>query len=1695
MSIFLRKLAIFLSIVLISTSFVVSAHSSFAATAINRQFTYQGRLLDSAGVAVADGTYSIIFSLYDVAAGSTPIWTAKGTTGTPTAVSVPVSNGLFSVNLGDVTAGQNAFDISWHQDLLYLGVTVGTDSEMTPRKRLASVPYAFVAETLQGQYATASVASTGGTLFSLTQTATDAASGARTALLVSTSGTSNTFDFLIKAFSGSDVFTVTRQGNVTVAGTQLTSGVATFASNVLPSVDNSSRLGSSAARWAGLDAVNTTSTNATSTNFYAANGTMLDGTFTNITATGTTSLQSLSLLNGTSTAWFGFATASGTTLNTLTANAANFSSPNVTITGGTMNGTTIGLSSAASAIFSNATSTNWFGFATASGTTLNALSLSGASLTSPNATISGGTLNGVSIGALSPSTAAFSNATSGNLAFTSGSGTSLTIAGQQVCLADGTNCTVGGGLSGSGSADRVMVWSGASSATSSVNFMWDATNTRLGVGTSTPAQTLDVNGSIANILSPNQSFRIMATGTTDVNPVDIKVVGRYAYVLTGSSSTLQIFDVSSAIEPLLLSTLTMPAGVGTPNRLVVSGRYVYVAGEGTDVVSIDISNPTSPVVMGTVTGTTLHKAIAISGKFVYTVSWSGNYFEVFDFSDPTNPVLVKQKSIGSMPLSGLAIDGRYAYVVNTIASNSLFVLDLSNPRDPVIIGQVSTSIVASDVVAQNGYAYISSSGGKTLTVVDVRNPVSPIKVKTISTGLTSWPQYLSIQGRYIYAALSGDGMLGVIDIASSTNPVLLTGSIPVGTSPYGVAVSGRYAYVTNSDSTTGNSFTIVDINGIETNGLSAQSAEFGTAQIFTDAMIGGRLSVGNALDVGYGGIYSQGGLSIGGTSSYSNVIGNFVIGSGASSTAPFFFARPGGDLTLSRMYVGPTANADLVIGATTSSGMHAQFQLTGDDLFVAGNIGSASSVYTNGEFITGAGSTHLNDGNLFKTDGALSLFSTGGDATLKTVGSGNVVINPVASGAGTLNFGAMLEGDTANFYATPSFHAYIGSGLEPSASNLYNLGSGSRMWQNIYTSGTASLTGFGKPLDVHMASAGADPAMLVYKECDAFTGGYVAQFNSNLGSSNVPVARLSCEGNWTVAGANSGGGADYAEYWHTLDTDISPGDVVSIGSTKTDIEKSGSAQRDEVLGVISTKPGFIGNAGETQLSDPTHWKVVGQLGLVPVKADATSDPIVAGDLLMAGSNGRAIKAHGVGKILGRALESLASGLGTIEMYVKPEWSASDVFAADTNKTNILSQGTATALNPAFDSMGLSFIGSAWNIASSTAVAVGFTLSTDIQGVETSEFSISNLGGSKLLTISNVGDVSVTGDLSVGHRLFLGSKSGGIGSTSTYLFVDDTQAPASTYIATNADGWSTATTYDYAERFASTEDLKPGDVVMTDADGSERVMRSKSSSDVVLGIVSTKPGFITGANSTGTFPIALAGRVPTRVSAKNGAIMAGDQLAPSDMPGVAVKATGSGSVIGVALENYSGAGEGRISVFVQPGWKGGEIVAKADAPASFSYHVSAESISSPRSGLALIAAGSKEVRVEFATLNAYPLVTVTPYGQTSNGWWLTNVSDHGFTIIVGEAPSFDLTFAWKAEASHEGNVISNSDGTSVTYDALTGKPVMNATTSTQDTVVETATSTPEVAPIQTPSTTTTTEGSDAPVIEEIVITAESSTTTQ
>ena len=119
------------------------------ADAVPQLVNYQGKVYQPSGAAVPDGAYKIAFSIYDVPTGGTAIWTE-------TYDALQVKGSAFHVLLGSVNPiGASIFGSAER----FLGVKLANDPELAPRQKIASVPYAMVAETVaDGSVTTAKLA-------------------------------------------------------------------------------------------------------------------------------------------------------------------------------------------------------------------------------------------------------------------------------------------------------------------------------------------------------------------------------------------------------------------------------------------------------------------------------------------------------------------------------------------------------------------------------------------------------------------------------------------------------------------------------------------------------------------------------------------------------------------------------------------------------------------------------------------------------------------------------------------------------------------------------------------------------------------------------------------------------------------------------------------------------------------------------------------------------------------------------------------------------------------------------------------------------------------------------------------------------------------------------------------------------------------------------------------------------------------------------------------------------------------------------------------------------------------------------------------------------------------------------------------------------------------------------------------------
>jgi hypothetical protein len=145
----------------------------------------------------------------------------------------------------------------------------------------------------------------------------------------------------------------------------------------------------------------------------------------------------------------------------------------------------------------------------------------------------------------------------------------------------------------------------------------------------------------------------------------------------------------------------------------------------------DVSNPSAPASVGSVTTGSGPFSVAVAGRYAYVANNSGNTLQVFDVSNPSTPVSVGLVGTGGTAPWFVTVAGRYAYVVNRYPSGTLQIFDLSGAyiqhleagametgtlqtRDTVTVGNnlnVRGGLTASGSALVNGGLSVNGSVG------------------------------------------------------------------------------------------------------------------------------------------------------------------------------------------------------------------------------------------------------------------------------------------------------------------------------------------------------------------------------------------------------------------------------------------------------------------------------------------------------------------------------------------------------------------------------------------------------------------------------------------------------------------------------------------------------------------------------------------------------------------------------------------------------------------------------------------------------------------------------------------------------------------------------------------------------------------------------------------------------------------------
>jgi len=774
----------------------------------NRVLNYQLRLTNPSGVPV-NGTKNVKLVFYDAATGGTALHTDCGTIGTPVARKIVFSNGMGTVLIGDTAASgtTNCADASAPNSLpsslfsnaaLYLGITVESDAEMTPRKRVVAQGYALNADLLDDL----DTSSTGGS----------------TAFIPATDGSGNLT--LTKNFSVDGPTLIVDSASHRVglgiaapAAKLHSAGTGAFVGDYLVDSDGSAFVdnGYIAVNLAeGAPLVSAAGASLCTDSLTAPKLVYRDGNGDCVAGNGGTD----AVIVGSST---------GATIAVTSAWAFNDADTDCDGdgTGGDagctasdgiyQDGQDLYVDNAPSLAYNSAA----IGIGTAS----------------PQADLHvTGTGRGYAYAGY-PAVAAIEAQSSQDwsLVFQTRAAGPDKIMGfyQDGYLPDAPFIDSTAGslfLASSDVLDSIQAWSAKDRRTAIGRFgTWstlavrsDVDKTDVGGTTTANASTsitgtgtafyrdLGVGDRISLSSAPATYATVTAIASDTSLTVDAALGNGTSQTINRKSGILRLNDAANAVS--LMVNDQGRVGIGT----VSPGASLHLTGGGfLQTIS------TAPTQVGTVTSAALDgaRSVVVSGKYAYMVGqFTGSALVILDVSDPSNPVQISSFTSAQLVTPReVFVAGKYAYI-GCSGSDRLVIVDVSNPAAPVQAGSVTSAQLsgASNVYVSGRYAYVTSFAADSLTIIDVSDPANPAQVGSVTSAQLDFADGVRVQGRYAYVpALTADSLV-VIDVSNPASPTqvgFVTSADLDG--PSGVAVSGRYAYVTNL---TSDKVVVVDVS-------------------------------------------------------------------------------------------------------------------------------------------------------------------------------------------------------------------------------------------------------------------------------------------------------------------------------------------------------------------------------------------------------------------------------------------------------------------------------------------------------------------------------------------------------------------------------------------------------------------------------------------------------------------------------------------------------------------------------------------------------------------------------------------------------------------------------------------------------------------------------------------------------------------
>jgi hypothetical protein len=252
-----------------------------------------------------------------------------------------------------------------------------------------------------------------------------------------------------------------------------------------------------------------------------------------------------------------------------------------------------------------------------------------------------------------------------------------------------------------------------------------------------------------------------------------------------------------SLTMVVLLVLTLVPGTpatAAPTRTQISRIEV----DTFDGETNDLSNPGRPLfstadtentgLIGQIGGMSL--GVVVQGNTAYV--GAGPRLRLLDISDPTDPVALGETPTLPSVVEDVAVSASYAYLA--VGASGLRVVSISDPAHPQEVGYLGLSGYAKAVFISGSYCYVACEGAG-VRIVSIVDPTAPQEVGAYNSPDCALDVFAA--GSHVYVADREKG-LRVVSVADPAHPIEV-GAYDTGGKAESVFVYGDHAYVADGD--------------------------------------------------------------------------------------------------------------------------------------------------------------------------------------------------------------------------------------------------------------------------------------------------------------------------------------------------------------------------------------------------------------------------------------------------------------------------------------------------------------------------------------------------------------------------------------------------------------------------------------------------------------------------------------------------------------------------------------------------------------------------------------------------------------------------------------------------------------------------------------------------------------------------------